>query len=224
MNLKNPEVYVKKNPLLSLTFLIFLSGCSVVPGASLLEDRTPPTELNNACSILYQKPSWVDDLRKAKSKYGIKLSSVLAMMYQESKFIHDARPIKGSGKGLFSTPFASSALGYSQALEMTWAHYKRSAGVSGVSRDDFGDSAMFMGWYVTQSNQQLSIGKNDVYSQYLAYHEGQGGYSKKTYLKKPWLIDVAKKVKQRELMYAAQLNECDLSSAAAPNFFVRYFM
>lgn len=215
---------MKKILLISLCSIALLSGCSAVPGSGLIEDRDPPSNLDNACAILHEKPVWIDDLRLAKKEYGVNFSAILAMMYQESKFIHDARPIKASGDGLFSTPFASSAYGYSQALEMTWAHYKRSEGVSGVRRDDFGDAAMFMGWYVTQSGKQLGISKNDVYAQYLAYHEGQGGYSKKSFLKKPWLMGVAKKVKKRELMYAAQLNGCSLDSASAPNFFVRYFM
>lgn len=213
-----------KNYLLSIFSFLLISGCSVVPGANLLEDRTAPTKLDNACSILYQKPAWVKDLKEANTQYGIEYSSVLAMMYQESKFVHDARPLKQSGAGLLSTPFASSAYGYSQALELTWAHYKRSEGVSGVRRDDFGDAAMFMGWYVSQSEKQLGLDKNDVYAQYLAYHEGQGGYSKKSYLKKPWLLGVAKKVKARKSLYMSQLKSCNLSSLEEPNFFVRYFM
>jgi hypothetical protein len=37
----------------------------------------------------------------------------------------------------------------------------------------------------------LGISRRDAYRQYLAYHEGQGGYKHRTYEKKPWLIKVS---------------------------------
>jgi hypothetical protein len=43
----------------------------------------------------------------------------------------------------------------------------------------------------------------------LNYHEGWGGYKRKTYLKKDWLVKVSAKVKQRSLRYAQQLKTCE---------------
>ena len=45
-------------------------------------------------------------------------------------------------------------------------------------------------------------------SQYLAYHEGRGDYSRGSHLSKPWLIQVARKVEQQSRNYQAQLKQC----------------
>ncbi len=65
-----------------------------------------------------------------------------------------------------------------------------------------------MGWYANQANRTAGIPRYDAYRLYLAYHEGIGGYQRKTYLQKPWLIQVARKVKARSQIYQAQLNRC----------------
>ena len=55
------------------------------------------------------------------------------------------------------------------------------------------------------------ISKWDAYNQYLAYHEGHGGYKRKTFRNKDWLVKVAKKVDQRARDYGAQLKRCESS-------------
>ena len=50
---------------------------------------------------------------------------------------------------------------------------------------------------------------NDYYNQYLAYHEGQGGWKKKSFQSKKWLIKAAKKVDSNANMYNKQLIECE---------------
>ena len=77
-----------------------------------------------------------------------------------------------------------------------------------ADRDDFEDVVDFIGWYGNMSHNDLGISKWDAHNQYLAYHEGHGGYKRKTYLKKPWLIKVAKKVDDRAKAYHTQLNRC----------------
>jgi hypothetical protein len=67
----------------------------------------------------------------------------------------------------------------------------------------------FIGWYVNMSHEMLGISRSDTYNQYLAYHEGQGGYKRKTWEKKPWLINVAKKVEKRAKSYQSQLAQCE---------------
>ena len=61
----------------------------------------------------------------------------------------------------------------------------------------FDDSIDFIGWYTHGSQKRLKVSKWDAYGQYLAYHEGRGGYERKTYQGKPWLKNVASKVKRR---------------------------
>jgi len=52
------------------------------------------------------------------------------------------------------------------------------------------------------------ISKTNAYRQYLAYHEGHGGYNKKTYENKAWLIDIAKNVEKKSNTYKSQLSQC----------------
>nr|WP_231124717.1 hypothetical protein [Piscirickettsia salmonis] len=74
----------------------------------------------------------------------------------------------------------TSAYGYAQATDGTWATYQRSTGNSRSSRTDFADAIDFVGWYANRSYSRLGIAKNNAYSLYLAYHEGDGGYRKRT--------------------------------------------
>jgi hypothetical protein len=88
-----------------------------------------------------------------------------------------------------------------------WGEYKNGTG-NGGSRDNFDDAIMFIGWYTTGTQRQLGISKWDAYNQYLAYHEGRGGYRNGTYLGKPWLMQVARKVEQQSQSYNSQLKLC----------------
>ncbi len=55
----------------------------------------------------------------------------------------------------------------------------------------------------------LGISKKDAFNQYLAYHEGQGGWKKKSYKSKKWLIDAAKSVEINSNKYNIQLKNCE---------------
>ena len=55
----------------------------------------------------------------------------------------------------------------------------------------------------------LGINKYDFFNQYLAYHEGQGGWKKGTHQNKKWLINVAKNVERNANMYNNQLKDCE---------------
>ena len=103
----------------------------------------------------------------------------------------------------------SDAYGYAQALDSTWAAYKKDTGRRFADRDDFGDAIDFVGWYTDQSQKIAGISKWDPYNQYLAYHEGQGGWQRKTYRRKGWLRDTARRVDYRAKEWGAQLARCE---------------
>lgn len=48
----------------------------------------------------------------------------------------------------------------------------------------------------------------DVYSQYLAYHEGRSGFARGSYRQKGWLPDVARDVEAWAVRYEQQLQGC----------------
>jgi hypothetical protein len=65
-----------------------------------------------------------------------------------------------------------------------------------------------VGWYLNKSSKLSGIAKSDAYYQYLAYHEGHGGFNRKTHNSKPWLKRVAKKVASNAKRYQRQLTLC----------------
>ena len=171
----------------------------------------PPSDVNNLCTIFREYPRWYSDAKDVERRWKVPIPVQMAIIHQESKFNAQARP---PGKKLFwIIPWKrpSSAYGYTQALKNTWAHYKQNNGGLFSSRNNFGDGVDFIGWYANQAYIRAGIPRNDAYSLYLAYHEGVGGYQRKTYLKKSWLMPVARKVKARSQIYAMQLNSCKKS-------------
>ena len=135
----------------------------------------------------------------------------MAIIHQESKFNGKARPERTKLLWVIPWKRPSSAYGYTQALNGTWQRYKKAHGNLFTSRDDFGDGVDFIGWYANNAYIRAGIRRDDAYSLYLAYHEGVGGYLRKTYLKKRWLIAVARKVKAQSQLYEIQLASCEKS-------------
>lgn len=170
--------------------------------------KTPPRDVNNICSIFKQYPHWYSDAKDVEHRWKVPVPVQMAIIHQESKFDARAKPPR---KKLFSViPWKrpSTAYGYAQALNGTWKQYKQTNGSFFSTRDAFGDGVDFIGWYANQAHVRAKIPRADAYSLYLAYHEGVGGYQRKTYLKKSWLVSVAHKVKAKAALYSTQLNAC----------------
>ncbi|EAU53882.1 transglycosylase SLT domain-containing protein [Mariprofundus ferrooxydans] len=174
----------------------------------------PPKHLNDGCAIFREKDDWYEYANDSFKRWGVPVHVQLAIIHQESRFRSKAKAPEDTLLGFIPWGRVSSAYGYAQVLDSTWETYKRATGNSGADRDDFEDITDFIGWYGNTSYRRLGISKWDAYNQYLAYHEGQGGWKRKTYKRKPWLIKVARKVERRAAMYRAQLARCkdDLDS------------
>ncbi|MDG1339291.1 MAG: lytic transglycosylase [Paracoccaceae bacterium] len=167
-----------------------------------------PRELDNACSIVNQHPDFMRAFRATERQYGVPIGTLMAMIYQESKFISDARPPYRYTLGVIPSGRQSSALGYSQALDGTWKEYKQITGRRGANRERITDATLFMGWYMQQSNKDLGIPMGDTRNQYLAYHDGRTGYKRGTWRSKSWLIRIAGELEGRAAMYDQQLRRC----------------
>jgi hypothetical protein len=133
----------------------------------------------------------------------------MAIIHQESRFKAEARPPRNKFLWIFPGSRPSSAYGYAQAADPTWQEYQRSTGQSGADRDDFDDAVDFVGWYCHMSFIRCGIAKDNARALYLAYHEGHGGFNRKTYRRKAWLLRVASNVEQRAKRYARQLSVCE---------------
>lgn len=188
--------------------LIFVS--SLVPLFLAACSSTPPKNISNLCEIFEEKSAWYDAAVDMKEKWGVPIHVPMAMMYQESSFRSDALPPRDYiFFGLIPWGRVSSAYGYSQAKTPTWDDYIRESRNSGADRDDFEDAIDFMGWFIAKTYSINKVSKWDAYTQYLNYHEGWGGYRRRTYTNKKWLVKVAKKVNDRAYVYAKQLKSCE---------------
>ena len=175
---------------------------------------TPPQSPDNLCRIFKEKDDWYKAAKHSEKKWGVPMQIQMAIIYQESGFRGRAKPPRKKLFGLIPTVRPSSAFGYAQVKDGTWDWYRDKSGNGIASRSNFGDAIDFVGWYGEQSQKMVGISKWDAKNQYLAYHEGHGGYRKKSYRKKAWLVRVADKVKRRADSYGSQLKGCrdDLDS------------
>ena len=185
--------------LLTVMGLLLLVGCAT----------SPPRQVNNICSIFAEKSGWYASAKKSQKRWGSSIPLMMAFMHQESRFKATAKPPRDKIFGFIPGPRKSSAYGYSQAQTSTWDWYKKDTGNWSYDRDDFGDAIDFIGWYNTKTKEINGVSLSNAYSLYLAYHEGHGGFKKKSYNKKQWLKDVAKKVATRSSTYSKQLKECE---------------
>lgn len=181
--------------------LVFLSGCATTPST--------PERMDNICEIFRENTRWYRDAHASNKRWDVPIPIMMAIIHQESRFAADAKPPRQTCLWIFPGPRPSSAYGYAQAGNEAWAQYQESTGNSRADRDNFRDAIDFVGWYCHMSHLRCGISKHDAYSLYLAYHEGHGGFARKTYSKKGWLIAVAQKVNARANTYTSQLASCE---------------
>ena len=167
-----------------------------------------PRNLDSACAILDQRPTYFRAMKATERKWGIPVHVQMATIYQESKFIGNARTPHRFVLGVIPMGRQSTAYGYSQALNGTWEEYQKDQNRRSAKRDRITDATDFMGWYMNESSRKLGISKNDAEAQYLAYHEGRTGYASQSYLGKPWLVEVAAAIGSRANTYQQQLQGC----------------
>jgi hypothetical protein len=167
-----------------------------------------PRELDNACSIVRERPEYYRAMKASERKWGVPVHALMATIHQESKFIGNAKTPHKFVLGIIPLGRQSSAYGYSQALDGTWEEYQDDQRRGSARRDRITDATDFMGWYMDQSEQKLGISKWDVRNNYLAYHEGRTGFARGSHSSKPWLLAVASKVSDRAELYRQQLAGC----------------
>ena len=167
----------------------------------------PPENPDNICLIFQEKRSWYKAAIRSEKRWKIPPYVLISFVHQESSFKSDARPEREKILGVIPRFRPSTAVGYSQALTKTWDDYKDETGNTRANRKNFSDSADFIGWYASKGYYQ-GFEKTDARSLYLAYHEGYGGFEKKSYRKKQWLIKVADRVQARSTKYQKQYWGC----------------
>lgn len=187
----------------AMIVMLILGSCSGSTG-----HNSAPRELDNACSIVSERPEYLRAFRRVERKYGVPIPSLMAIIYQESKFIGNNRTPHRYALGVIPVGRQSSAFGYSQALDGTWEEYQDKTGDSRARRDNIHDAADFMGWYMAQTVEETGVPIYDTRNQYLAYHDGRTGFKRGTWRSKSWLIRIAGEVETRAVLYDTQLRSC----------------
>ncbi len=184
-----------KRLLTLLTALLLLGGCSSTPTYS---PSQPPARIHNdICALTAYNRTFYDAAKRAERKWGTPAHILLAFIHRESRFVRDAESRSG-------------AYGYAQVKDATWAEYLKATGNWNASREDIYDAMDFIGWYNHVSHKRLSISLWDAYNLYLAYHEGRGGYARKSYLRHPEVMRLARKVADQAWRYRQQMKRCGL--------------
>ncbi|MDB9698858.1 lytic transglycosylase [Candidatus Pelagibacter sp.] len=178
-----------------ILLIIFITGCSSIP-----------KNTSNSCSIFNERYLWYKHAKKTEQKWGTPIYVQLAIIKMESDFDWLAKPPRQKLFKIIPFKRPSSSFGYSQAVKGTWEQYKNETGNKLATRTRFKDSVDFIGWYTDKTESLLKISKKDAFRQYLAYHEGWGGY--KNYKNNQKVIVLAKKVEKQSNKYKAQLQDC----------------
>ena len=184
---------IKTNFLLIILFIV--SSCSSIP-----------SNTSNSCSIFEERYLWYKHIKKSEQKWGTPIYLQLAIIKMESGFDWLAKPPRKKIFKVIPYKRLSSSFGYSQAVKGTWQQYKIETGNKLARRTRFKDSVDFIGWYTSKSEKILKISKEDVFRQYIAYHEGWGNY--KNYKKNKKIINLAKRVEKQSNIYKKQLFDC----------------
>ena len=151
-----------------LIVLFFLTACSSVP-------KYP----QDACKIFSEKYFYLKYSREASKKWGVPISSILAVINKESSFKRFAKPKR---KKIFKIPIAL--------------------------RISFKNSSDFIGWYFWKTNKINKISFTDTRNMYLNYYLGWQAYKNKAYKTDKKAIIFAKNVERQAKIYKNQLQEC----------------
>jgi len=192
--------------LLAAASSLLLAACSAGPGP--FRSDAQPSTTEDICQIFRERPHWLDAARKAQAKWKVPAALQMAIIWRESAFRGNVRPPRTFLLGFIPAGRPSSSTGFTQAVDGTWKWYVDSTGNRGAQRSDFADSADFVGWYVDRSRRSNGIAKTDAYRNYLAYHEGHGGYRKGSYRSKPGVLKAAREVERMYKRYQGQLRRC----------------
>lgn len=196
---------------------VYLRPEGAGPGPAL-EAQPSFREIENVCRLMKARPHWWSALLEAERRWQAPPHLTLAIIWRESSFIADARPLKERFYGFLPPQRLSSAYGYAQAIDGTWSWYLREAARRGARRETFADATDFIGWYLDRSRRQFGLAFDQVYDHYAAYHQGHSGYLRPEWRENPVVTVPARDVVRRSALYESQMAGCmkDYAARQAP--------
>lgn len=203
------KTWIRKARWYALPLTGLLIGVWATLRFSLLAPE-PPANPNNICEIFREHTAWYDYARASQDKWGTPIATQLAFVYYESSFRSHARPPRKRLWGLIPWTRPTTAFGYAQALDPAWQEYLAANDGDWLTvRSDMEHALDFVGWYNRLSHRQLGIPFTAPRELYLAYHEGRGGYARRSFDQKPELKALASRVRNRAFRYHNQLQSCE---------------
>jgi hypothetical protein len=194
---------MKRRSFIVGSFALLAAGCGEGRGTT-----RAPRNLDDGCAFASERPQYMRAMQRTERRWGVPVHVQMATFHQESRFVGGARPPHRYALGFIPMGRASSAFGYSQALDGTWDEYRAATGKRRARRTDIDDASDFMGWYMNRTRDRNGIALTDARNQYLAYHEGHSGFVRGSHNSKAWLLRVADDVAARAEMYRGQLERC----------------
>ena len=170
----------------------------------------PPVNPDDVCDIFREHTVWYDYARNSQERWGTPIATQMAFVYYESSFRSHARPPRTLLWGFIPWSRPTTAYGYAQALDPAWGEYLAATGDGFFTvRTDMEYALDFVGWYNQLTHRQLGIPFHNPRQLYLAYHEGRGGYARKTFARKPAVTALSSRVQLRAFRYDNQLKSCE---------------
>ena len=170
----------------------------------------PPANPEDLCEIFREHPVWYDYARASEERWGTPIATQMAFVFYESSFQSHARPPRTLLWGLIPWTRPTSAYGYAQALDPAWGEYLAANGDGWFTvRTDMEHALDFVGWYNHLTHRQLGVSFYNPRQLYLAYHEGRGGYQRRSFDQKPAITALAGRVQNRAFRYDNQLQACE---------------
>lgn len=186
-----------------------IGGLGLISTGCAMLAPSPPQDQSNVCEIFREQPTWYDYARDSQKEWGTPIATQMAFIQQESAFRSHVRPPRTRILWIIPGPRPSSAHGYAQAQDPVWGEYEDDAGGVFARRTHMKHATDFIGWYNARTHQQLGISLHNPEHLYLAYHEGAGGYQRRTFRSKPQVMRAARQVRSRASRYQAQLASCE---------------
>ena len=193
----NMQKKILKSNLIYFIIFFFIASCSSVP-------KYP----DNACKIFGEKYFYLKYTRAASKKWGVPISSILAVINKESGFRRFAKPKRTKLFKIIPYKRHSSSLGFSQSIRGSWNLYKKENNKPAALRISYKSSSDFIGWYFWKTNKINKIAFTDTRNMYLNYYLGWEAYKNKAYRIDKKAIIFAKSVEKQAKIYKNQLREC----------------
>ena len=131
-----------------LVVMCILSGCI----------ERPLKSPDDICQIFSDRPQWQVAIKRSIERWGVPPEITVSIVYQESSFRSEARPPRRKLLWIIPWKRLSTAFGYAQAIDATWARYQRDVGSVDADRTNFADAVALGLTPLTVCSDLLKVG------------------------------------------------------------------